>query len=119
MLDFIHHKFCLSLDLSKACSGNKVKRFDEIKKIINQHRELLEQRYKVARIAIFGSCVRGEATDESDVDILVEFKEPVGFTFIHLADFLEDILQTKVDLITPDAIKPNRRKYIMEDLTYV
>ncbi len=96
-----------------------MKQFDELKKIINQHRETLEQRYKVSRIAIFGSCVRGEQTDESDIDILVEFKEPVGFTFIHLADFLEDLLQTKVDLITPDAIKPNRRKHIMEDLTYV
>jgi len=96
-----------------------MKQFDELKKIINQHRETLEQEYKVSRIALFGSCVRGEQTDKSDVDILVEFKEPVGFTFIHLADFLEDLLQTKVDLITPDAIKPNRRKYIMEDLTYV
>lgn len=99
--------------------GYNVKRFDELKKIINQHRDILEQRYKVARIALFGSCVRGEQTDASDIDILVEFKEPVGFTFIHLADFLEDLFQTKVDLITPDAIKPNRRKYIMEDLTYV
>ena len=39
--------------------------------------------------------------------------------FVHLADFLENVLDTKVDLITPDAIKPNRRKYIMEDLIYV
>ncbi|RKY85285.1 nucleotidyltransferase, partial [candidate division KSB1 bacterium] len=53
------------------------------------------------------------------IDILVEFKEPVGFLFIHLADFLEEILETKVDLLTPEAIKPNRRKYIMEELVYV
>jgi len=119
MLDSDQHKFFLNLKLSKALFGYKVKRLDELKKIINQNRAILEQQYKVARIAIFGSCARGEQTDKSDVDILVEFKEPVGFTFIHLADFLEDLLQTKVDLITPDAIKPNRRKYIMEDLTYV
>ena len=96
-----------------------MQRFEEVKRIINQHRETLEQQYKVASIGIFGSYARGEQTDESDVDILVEFKEPVGFTFIHLADFLEGLLKTKVDLITPDAMKPNRRKYIMEDLTYV
>jgi hypothetical protein len=96
-----------------------MKRFEELKNIINQNREILEQQYKVAGIAIFGSYARGEQTHESDVDILVEFKESVGFTFIHLADYLEELLQTKVDLITPDAIKPNRRKYIMEDLTYV
>jgi hypothetical protein len=43
----------------------------------------------------------------------------VGFLFIHLADFLEEILESKVDLVTPDAIKPNRRRYIMEDVSYV
>lgn len=92
---------------------------EEIKEIINQHKKELEEVFKVKSIAIFGSYSRGEQTPLSDVDILVEFKEPVGFLFVHLADFLEDILEVKVDLLTPDAIKPNRRKYIMEDLIYV
>ncbi|MDP3025493.1 MAG: nucleotidyltransferase family protein [candidate division Zixibacteria bacterium] len=91
----------------------------ELKEIIKQHRQELEQRFKVKTIAIFGSYARGEQTKESDVDVLVEFSGPVGFLFIHLADYLEEILGVKVDLITPEAIKPNRRKYIMEDLTYV
>ncbi len=92
---------------------------EEVKEVIRQHRQELEERFKVKDIAIFGSFARGEQGKESDVDILVEFKEPVGFLFIHLADFLEEILQREVDLITKDAIKPNRRKYIMEDLVYV
>jgi predicted nucleotidyltransferase len=92
---------------------------EEIKEIIKQHRRELEERFEVKDIAIFGSFARGEQNKESDVDILVEFKEPVGFLFFHLADFLEEILQRKVDLVTKDAIKPNRRKYIMEDLIYV
>lgn len=96
-----------------------MKNFEEIKRIINEHREELEERYKVRNIAIFGSYVRGEETPDSDIDIVVEFKEPVGFLFIHLADFLEEILGTKVDLLTPEAIKPNRRKYILEELVYV
>lgn len=96
-----------------------MKSFIELREIIKQHREELEQKFKVKSIAIFGSYARGEQNKESDVDILVEFKEPVGFLFIHLADFLEKILKVKVDLITRDAIKPNRKKYIMEDLTYV
>jgi len=96
-----------------------MKTFEEIKEIIKQHRQELEEKYKAKSIAIFGSYIRGEQNDKSDIDILVEFKEPVGFLFIHLADFLEEILKVKVDLVTPDAIKPNRRKYIMEDLTYV
>ncbi len=92
---------------------------EQIKKIINQHRRELEETYKVRKIAIFGSYARGDQNEKSDIDIIVEFKEPVGFTFIHLADFLEEILNRKVDLLTPDAIKPNRRKYIMKELTYV
>ncbi|MEW5807726.1 MAG: nucleotidyltransferase family protein, partial [Acidobacteriota bacterium] len=69
--------------------------------------------------AIFGSYARGEQPKDSDVDVLVEFSEPVGFLFIHLADYLEEILGREVDLITPDAIKPNREKYIMQELIRV
>lgn len=96
-----------------------MKRLEELKEIIEQHKQELDQKFKVKNIAIFGSYTRGEQTKESDIDVLVEFKEPVGFLFFHLADFLEEILGVKVDLVTPDAIKPNRRKYIIEDLTYV
>ena len=92
---------------------------EELKEIIKEHRQELEQKYKVKSMAIYGSYARGEQTKESDVDVLVEFSGPVGFLFIHLADYLEEIFGVKVDLITPEAIKPNRRKYIMEDLTYV
>jgi hypothetical protein len=96
-----------------------MKDIEEIKKIISQHRKELEERFKVRSIAIFGSYVRGEETTKSDIDILVEFREPVGLLFIHLADYLEEILGIRVDLLTPQAIKPNRRKHIMEDLIYV
>lgn len=91
----------------------------ELKEIIQQHRQILAQKYKVKTIGVFGSYARGEQTENSDIDILVEFNEPVGFLFIHLADFLEQILKTKVDLLTPEAIKPNRKKFILEDLLYV
>lgn len=96
-----------------------MKTLTEIEKIIKQHREELEEKYKVKRIGVFGSYARGDQNQGSDLDILVEFKEPVGFLFIHQADFLEEILESQVDLATPDAIKPNRRKYIMEDVSYV
>jgi len=91
---------------------------EEIREILQLHREVLEKKYKVKRIAIFGSYARGEQEEKSDVDLLVEFKEPVGFLFFHLADYLEEILGVKVDLVTPEAIKPNRRDYIMKDLIY-
>jgi len=91
----------------------------EIRELINQHRQELEQTFKVKEIALFGSYVRGDQTPESDLDILVEFREPVGLLFIHLCDFLEGMLGMEVDVVTRDAIKPNRWRYIKEDLTYV
>ena len=97
----------------------KAKTLEEIKSIINSHRKELEEKYKVKSIAIFGSYARGEQTENSDVDIMVEFSEPVGFEFFGLADFLEDMLGVRVDLVTPDGIKPNRKEYVMEDLCYV
>jgi len=96
-----------------------MKSLEELKEIINSHKKELEDKYYVKSIAIFGSYTRNEQTSESDVDILVEFSKPVGLLFIHLADYLEEILGVKVDLMTPEAIKPNRRKYIMEELIYV
>ncbi|PIZ16744.1 nucleotidyltransferase [Candidatus Desantisbacteria bacterium CG_4_10_14_0_8_um_filter_48_22] len=91
----------------------------EIRKIIKHQKKELEEKFKVKKIAVFGSFVRGDQNKESDIDILVEFREPVGFLFVHLANYLEKILGRKVDLLTPDAIKPNRRNYIMEHLVYV
>jgi len=96
-----------------------MKSLEEVKRIINIYRKELEEKFKVKSIAIFGSYAWGEQTPQSDIDIIVEFKEPVGMLFIHLADFLEEILGIKVDLLTPEAIKENRIKYINEELIYV
>ncbi len=96
-----------------------MKTLEEIKGIIARHKGNLRQKYKVKEIGIFGSYARGEQKEVSDVDVLVEFEEPVGFGFIHLADFLENVLGIKVDLTTRDAIKPNRWNYIKDDLIYV
>jgi predicted nucleotidyltransferase len=96
-----------------------MKNLNEIKNIINTHRQELENKYKVKRIAVFGSYVRNEQNADSDIDIVVEFSEPVGLLFFHLADYLEEITGVKVDLTTTDSIKPNRRKYIMNELVYV
>ena len=96
-----------------------MKSLEEVKRIINIYRKELEEKFKVKNIAIFGSYARGEQTPQSDIDIIVEFKEPVGMLFIHLADFLEEILGIKVDLLTSEAIKKNRIKYIKEELIYV
>ncbi len=55
-----------------------MKTLNEIKKILLEHKQELKEKYKVKSIAIFGSYARGEQTEKSDIDILVEFYEPIG-----------------------------------------
>lgn len=89
----------------------------EALQIIASHREEL-QAYSVKSLAIFGSVARDEATDASDVDLLVEFEDgkPVGlFTFIRLTHFLQDILGCRVDLATPEALREEMGEQIIKE----
>jgi len=88
--------------------------------IINKHIELLRRDYNVKNIGIFGSIVRGEERPKSDVDILVEFREPVGlFKFIELEDYLGSIFKKKVDLVSKKALKPAIGKHILREVVYI
>ncbi|MBF0567160.1 MAG: nucleotidyltransferase family protein [Nitrospirae bacterium] len=96
------------------------KSFDDIKATISSTREVLETRFKVKTIGVFGSYVRGEQKKRSDVDILVEFSDSVGLIeFIELENYLKKLLGVKVDLVTKDALKPYIGKYILEEVVYV
>ena len=96
-----------------------MKTLNEIKKLIEYHKPTLREKYNIKNIGLFGSIVRGDATSTSDVDILVEFEKPIGLDFVTLADELEEILGVKVDLVTPNAIKPRMLKFVKQDLIYV
>jgi predicted nucleotidyltransferase len=80
---------------------------------------LLAETYKVKRIGVFGSHALGEATKRSDIDILVEFAEPIGGEFIDLKEFFEDQLGCKVDLVTAEALKPQLKDLILEQVVYL
>jgi molybdopterin synthase catalytic subunit len=89
---------------------------EEILKVLSGHRETLRDRFGVRSLALFGSVVRGEARSDSDVDLLVEFERPVGlFEFVRLQLFLEELLGRRVDLVTPDAVRPAMREHIFTE----
>jgi len=92
----------------------------EIETTLRQHKETLRRRFKVRDIGVFGSCVRGEQTRGSDIDILVEFDQPVGlFEFMELEEYLATLLDAKIDLVSKKALKPRIGKRILEEVVYI
>jgi uncharacterized protein len=84
--------------------------------LLRQKQTELSERYHVASLTLFGSVARDEARLDSDVDILVEFSQPVGlFHFIELQQHLEEILGCRVDLGTPRSLKPYNKDKIMHE----
>ena len=68
---------------------------------------MLTERYSVETLEVFGSYVRSEQRQDSDLDILVTFREvPSLLTFIALENDLSDLLSVKVDLVMKDSLKP-------------
>jgi predicted nucleotidyltransferase len=93
-----------------------MKDLEKIRKVINEHSQELEQKYKVKSIAIFGSYVRGEQKKESDIDILVEFTEPVGLLCISsLGNYLSDLLRTSVDVVPKKNIRKELKDAILRE----
>ena len=93
---------------------------DEVKEIIRKHKAQLRRRYKVKKIGVFGSLVRGCVTEDSDVDILVEFYEPISFfKFLELEEFLSEIIGMSVDLVSRKALKPHIGRNILQELVLI
>ena len=92
---------------------------EEILILLSQNKSNLENRFKVRRLALFGSYARGDQRSDSDVDILVDIDPSVGLEFVTLAEQIEQFLGLPVELVSRRAIKPNKLKYIEQDLIYV
>ena len=90
----------------------------DIEAILQEYKPILKEQYKVKKIGIFGSFARGEMSENSDIDILVEFYEPIGWEFIDLKEFLEEKLAKKVDLVTNRALKPQLKETILQEVKY-
>jgi len=92
-------------------------RLEEVLNVLTAHRERLRA-FGVKSLAVFGSVARDEASEGSDVDVLVEFApdRPVGLIhFISLKQYLEEILGCGVDLATPGALREGMRDRILRE----
>ena len=91
-----------------------------IKKILEQHKDILQKKYGVRKIGVFGSYIRNEETETSDLDILVDIARPAGlFKFMSLENYLTDITSKKVDLVTLNSLKPAIGERILKEIEYV
>lgn len=91
----------------------------KITKILKEHKEKLKEKYEVKEIGIFGSYVREEDKEKSDLDILVEFEEDakIGLLkFVNMENYLSELIGVKVDLVEKSALKPRIGKHILKEV---
>ncbi len=95
-------------------------KLDEFKDKLEGLKPVLAEKFKVKTIGLFGSYVRGEQKKGSDLDVLVEFFEPISlFRFVELEDFLSQALGVKVDLVMKASLKPRIKESILNEAIYV
>jgi len=91
-----------------------------IKKKLKDLKDILNQEYGISEIGIFGSYVRGEERESSDLDILVQTNKRMGLLkFIGIENYLTDVLNVKVDLVMKDVLKPTIGKQILKEVNYI
>ena len=89
---------------------------DDVLKILADHRQEVRQHFGVTSLRLFGSVARDEATETSDVDVLVTFVRPVGlFGLCALKDYLEQLLGCTVDVGTLDSLQPRIRARVLAE----
>ncbi|MCL4537932.1 MAG: nucleotidyltransferase family protein [Nitrospirae bacterium] len=96
------------------------KTLEEIKEILDKHRDELRDKYKITEIGVFGSYVRGEQKKKSDIDILATFGEEVSLLDLVGAElYLKKILKMKVDLVPKEDLRPELKDRILKETVLV
>ena len=90
----------------------------DIFSLLEKHKDEIKS-FGVRELGIFGSFARGEQTDKSDVDVLVEMELHTFDAYMNLLFFLEDLFERKVDLVEKAAIKPIIRNRVLREAIYV
>jgi predicted nucleotidyltransferase len=88
----------------------------DVIELLRKHEKEMKERFAVKRIGAFGSFVRGEQKETSDIDLVVEFENPTFDNFMDLAFYLEDLTGRSVDILTPEGIKHIRIKEVADEI---
>ena len=97
-----------------------MKTINEIKKSLSEQKPILLKKYAVNRLGVFGSYVRGDQHQNSDLDVLIDYEEaPSLITLIEMEYYLSEIIRVKVDLLTTKGIKSQLKDSILKEVVYV
>jgi predicted nucleotidyltransferase len=92
---------------------------DEIRDELQEMKPSLRGRYGVTEIGVFGSYVREEQDEDSDIDIVVEFEDPIGLIdFLRLENELADHFEADVDLVTKKSLRPQVEPRVLNEVEY-
>ena len=95
---------------------NKIYTIEEIKSILKEHNEFFENNYSVKNFLLFGSYAKNQQTSDSDIDLLVNFKQPIDFfEFIDLQDYIASLFNKKIDLGTIGSLKEFVKDKILKE----
>lgn len=86
---------------------------------LKELKPILYRDYSVKEIGLFGSFSRGDFSEESDIDILVELERPIGWKYFSLELYLEQVFKRKIDLVTKNALKDQIKDNILNQVNYV
>ena len=101
---------------NKSWLKKKMKTLREIKKILQDYKKELKEKYQIKKISIFGSYVRNQQKKRSDIDLLVEFEEtPDLLKFIEIEEYLAKLIGVKVDLVRRPVLRKELRKQILKE----
>jgi predicted nucleotidyltransferase len=92
---------------------------EQILDFLRQHKQELHDRFGVTKIGLFGSYARGEARENSDVDVAIELSRNTADSYFGLLHFLEDSFDARIDLGIESNFKPIIKPYIMREIIYV
>ncbi len=91
---------------------------EQILEKFNKDADFFRNEYSVSKLGLFGSFVRGEANEDSDIDVLIDLKEPTFDHYMDLKFYLEKEFSRNVDLVMDGAVKPRIRPYIEREVVY-
>ena len=92
---------------------------NEVIEKLQQIKPYLQEKYAVKNVGLFGSFADGTHTENSDVDIMVEFEYPIGWQFFTLEQYLEKTFNRKIDLVTVNALKEQIKPLVLSQIQYI